>query len=100
MSRAEADRVTVIARNLGDMFDPSALVLVIINATLDGEGLSGASLVVSPDADRAALAKDLPKLLRQMADDAERDLLAPPRDEPHYHVGKGAHGPSGKGTVS
>jgi hypothetical protein len=88
----DSDKVSAIGANLADMFGADAVVLVLIGGTMDGKRFSGGSLAVDPDADRAALAADLPKLLRQMANDAERDLKAPVQNVPHRHVAKGSGG--------
>ncbi len=90
MSQKQSDQVSAIAANLGTMFETAAVVLVILDGGMEGKRFSGASLCIDPDADRKALAADLPKLLRQMADDAERDLKAPVQNVPHRHVAKGS----------
>jgi hypothetical protein len=79
-------RYDVPCQNLVIMLDADAVVLIVIG------GCNGSGMSISADANRAALAADVPKLLRQMADDAERDLKAPMQNVPHYHTAKGGGG--------
>ncbi len=90
--RDELEQVSIIAGNLGEMFGTAAVVLVMLDGGVEGQRFTGGALCIDPDVDRKALAADLPKMLRQMADDAERDLLAPAQNVPHQHVAKGGGG--------
>jgi hypothetical protein len=76
-----------------EVLEAQAVVLVVIDGTYG----SGGSMSILETANRTALALDVPKVLRQMADDAERDLMAKPQAGPSKHVAKGGHGPSSKG---